>query len=269
MSRSASPQTLRARITTLVEGPIFVQTIIGLILINAVTLGLETNDYLLAEYGTILHAIDTAILWVFVAEISLRIFAHRLSFFRSGWNVFDFIIVAVCLIPASGPLAILRVFRVLRVLRLISVVPQMRKVIAALLAAIPGMASIGAVLLIVFYVASVLATKAFGTHSDPMIQDLFGSFGASMYSLFQVMTLEGWAENIADPVLQHYPWALWFFVPFIILTSFAVLNLFIGVIVDSMETIRNKPQETNIEDVLSEIRLLREEVRSLKDSHDQ
>jgi voltage-gated sodium channel len=258
---------LRARVTRLVESPLFIKSIIILILINAVTLGLETNDRLLADYGHILHGIDHAILAVFVVEIALRLFAYRLSFFRSGWNLFDFTIVAICLIPASGPLAILRVFRVLRVLRLISVVPQMRNVIAALLAAIPGMASIVAVLVIVFYVASVLATKAFGTHPDPLLQDLFGSFGASMYSLFQVMTLEGWAENIANPVLEHFPWALWFFIPFIVLTSFAVLNLFIGVIVDSMDAIRRKQPQANIEDVLEELRSLREEIRSLKNRH--
>lgn len=256
--------SLRGRVEKLVESKLFVFGIVGLILLNALTLGLETNDALLASHGHILHAIDNAILSVFVVELLLKFYAYRWRFFKSGWNVFDLIIVGVSLIPASGPLAILRVFRVLRVMRLISVVPQMRNVIAALLMAIPGMASIVAVLLIFFYVSSVLATKAFGTHPDPVMQELFGSFGASMYSLFQVMTLEGWAENIVNPVLEHSPWALWFFVPFIIITSFAVLNLFIGVIVDSMDIIRQKPRQPGIEDVLAELERLREDVRALR-----
>ncbi len=257
-------RTLRQRVAGLVESPRFVACVIALILLNALLLGLETNDRLRAEHGRAFMLIDNAILSAFVAELCLKMYAYRLRFFKSGWNLFDLVIVGVSLLPASGTLSILRVLRVFRVMRLISVVPQMRNVVGALFGALPGMATIVAVLGIFFYVAAILATQAFGTHPDPAMQDLFGSFGRSMYSLFQVMTLEGWAENIVSPTLEFFPWALFFFIPFIVITTFAVLNLFIGVIVDSMETIRRQPQESVEERLLGEIRALREEIAELR-----
>lgn len=256
---------LRQRVTALVESPRFVTAIIALIVFNAFTLGIETNDKIRLEHGATLALIDHAILSIFVVEICLKIFAYRFSFFKSGWSLFDLIIIGVSLLPASGPLAVVRVLRVFRVMRLISVVPQMRMVIGALLGALPGIATIMAVLGIFFYVAAVLATQAFGTHADPVMQQLFGSFGRSMYSLFQVMTLEGWAENIVNPTLEFFPWALFFFIPFIIITTFAVLNLFIGVIVDSMETIRRAPKENTEAHLIEEIRALRQEIKELRD----
>lgn len=254
----------RTRLGVWLESSAFTNFIIALILLNAFTLGLETNDALRRDYAEILHIIDSAILGVFVIELLLKFYAYRSQFFRSGWNIFDLLIVGISLLPATGPFAVLRVLRVFRVMRLISVIPQMRLVIGALLGALPGMATIVAVLVVFFYVAAILATQAFGTHPDPVMQELFGSFGASLYSLFQVMTLEGWAENIVNPTRKFFPWALYFFIPFIVITTFAVLNLFIGVIVDSMETIRRKPHQDTEQIILDEIRALRDEVKSLK-----
>lgn len=225
----------RGRIARFVESSRFVQIITGLILANAVILGLETDAWIEANLGVFLTNIDRVILGVFVIELLLKMYVYRLSFFRAGWNVFDFIIIGISLLPASMGLAVMRALRILRVLRLMSVVPQMRRVITALFNAIPGMASIVAVLLIIFYVSAVLATKLFGTHPDPNMQEWFGTIAASMYSLFQVMTLEGWSDGIVRPTMQVFPWAWIFFVPFIIITSFAVLNLFIGIIVDAMQ----------------------------------
>lgn len=254
----------RQRLALWLESQSFTNFIVALILLNAFILGLETNDALRRDYGVAFHLIDNCILAVFVAELCLKFHAYRKSFFRSGWNVFDLLIVGISLLPATGPFAVLRVFRVFRVMRLISVIPQMRIVVGALLGALPGMATIVAVLVIFFYVAAILATQAFGTHPDPVMQDLFGSLGASLYSLFQVMTLEGWAENIVNPTLKLFPWALYFFIPFIVITTFAVLNLFIGVIVDSMETIRRKPHQDTEQIILDEIRALRDDIKSLR-----
>ena len=227
---------LRAQVAEFVCGSRFISFITVLILINAVTLGLETSPEVMAEYGGVLHAIDLAILIVFTVELALKFYAFRLDFFRSGWNWFDLVIVTVSWLPASGPLAILRAFRILRVLRLLSVVPQMRRVIGAIGHAIPGMISVIGVLGLVFYISSVLATKLFGTHPDPNMQEWFGTVWASGYTLFQVMTLESWSMGIVRPTMELFPYAWMFFVPFIIVTSFAVLNLFIGIIVDAMQT---------------------------------
>jgi voltage-gated sodium channel len=226
----------RLKTSTLVESPKFIGFITVLILINALTLGLETSQDIMLKWSTILYWIDKIILGVFTIELALKIYSYRLGFLRSGWNIFDLIIVVLALLPSNGAFAILRAFRILRILRLISVVPQMRRVISAIGHSIPGMTSVIGILSLVFYVSAVLATKLFGTTDHPMLQEWFGTIGASAYTLFQIMTLESWSMGIVRPVMDIYPWAWLFFVPFIIITSFAVLNLFIGIMVDAMQS---------------------------------
>ena len=235
------PEGLRGRVRQLVEARWFQRAITVVILINAVTLGLETSATVMDAIGPTLLAFDTLVLGIFVVELLLKLFAYRWGFWRNGWNVFDFIIVAIALMPASGSLSVLRALRILRVLRLLSVVPQMRRVIQALLQAIPGMSSIILVLGLVFYVSAVLATKLFGlvehpADADGLMQEWFGTIPRSMYTLFQVMTLESWSMGIVRPTMDLYPWAWLFFLPFIVITSFAVLNLFIAIIVNAMQS---------------------------------
>ena len=150
--------------------------------------------------------------------------------------------MGIALFPSNGPMAILRALRILRFLRLLSIIPQMRVIVLALIEAIPGMFSIVGLILLIFYISAVLATNLFGDSFDAW----FGTIGNSMFSLFQIMTLESWSMGIARPVMDMYPYAWVFFVPFILVTSFAVLNLFIGVIVNSMGSVS---QETDEEDV--------------------
>ena len=145
-------------------------------------------------------------------------------------------IVGIAWLPTSGALTVLRKLRILWVLRLILVVPQMRRVVSAIGYSIPGMVSVVGVLGLIFYVAAVLATKLFGIHPDPNMQEWFGTISASAYTLFQIMTLESWSMGVVRPTMTLFPWAWAFFLPFIIITSFAVLNFFIGIIVDSMQT---------------------------------
>lgn len=241
----------RRVVADFVENPLIVNTIVVLILINAVTLGLETNPGVMARWGTLLQVVDTIILVVFSLELVLKFYAYRLDFFRSGWNLFDLAIVVIAWMPSSGTFAVLRALRILRVLRLLSVVPQMRRVIAAIGHSIPGMISVVGVLSILFYVSAVLTTKLFGQHSAPELQAWFGTVGSSAYTLFQIMTLESWSMGIVRPVMQHYPLAWLFFVPFIIITSFAVLNLFIGIIVDAMQTVQKNDAAKALEEELS------------------
>ncbi|MDX5367365.1 MAG: ion transporter [Alphaproteobacteria bacterium] len=231
-----SPVSFQGRLTAFVEAPVFQHFVTAVILVNAVTLGLETSAAAMEAAGPVLIAIDRIALSIFVVELVLKMLAYRLRFFRDGWNVFDFLIVAIALVPAAGPLSVLRALRILRVLRLLSVVPSLRKVVASLIGALPGMGSIIAVLFLVFYVGAVLSTKLFGA-SFP---DWFGTIGGSMYSLFQIMTLESWSMGIVRPVMEIYPYAWIFFVPFIVLTSFMVLNLFIAIIVNSMQALHEE-----------------------------
>ena len=224
--------SMRDRIGIFIESDKVQISITGLILINAIVLGLETSPSVVLSYGNLLSLLDTVILAVFITEIAIKMVYRGLGFFKNGWNVFDFLVVSIALIPASGPFAVVRALRILRVLRLLSMVPQMRTVVQGFIVAIPGMLSIVALILLIFYVSAVLATNLFG-------QDFpvwFGHIGRSMYSLFQIMTLESWSMGIVRPIMKLYPYAWVFFVPFILLTSFAVINLFIGVIVDSMQS---------------------------------
>ncbi len=227
--------SMQQKIRTLVESSQFTIAITVLILINAVTLGLETDRKVMADHAVMLGLIDRVILVLFSFELVLKLYAYRLAFFRSGWNLFDLLIVTIAWIPASGNLSVMRALRVLRILRLISVVPQLRRVISAIGYSIPGMVSVVGVLGLIFYVSAVLATKLFGMHPDPNMQEWFGSISASAYTLFQIMTLESWSMGVVRPTMELFPWAWLFFLPFIIITSFAVLNFFIGIIVDSMQ----------------------------------
>ena len=234
------PRTMRDRLRELVDSRVFGFGVTLVIVVNAITLGLETWPPAMERAGSLLIAMDRLALWLFTAELSLKMWVHRGRFFRDGWNLFDFAVVTIAWLPATGPLAVLRALRVLRIVRLISVVPQMRTIVAALFKALPGMGSIVAVLTLVFYVASVMATKLFGA----TFPDWFGNIGHSMYSLFQIMTLESWSMGIVRPVMETHPLAWTFFVPFIIVTSFTVLNLFIALIVNSMQSLHADDRES-------------------------
>lgn len=207
------------------------RTVLALIVLNAVVLGLETSDTLVARHGAWLQLLDQALLAAFVLEIGLRLVAWRGAFFRDPWSVFDFAVVAIALVPASGPFAVLRALRVLRVLRVLTLVPSMRRVVGGLLAALPGLGSIAMVLLLVYYVFGVIATQVFGDR----FPDWFGTLGRSLYTLFQVMTLESWSMGIVRPLMEVFPYAWTFFIPFILVATFTMLNLFIGVIVSAMQ----------------------------------
>lgn len=242
-----------------IESPPTQAVVIALILVNAVVLGLETSEAIMARWGAVVNTIDQAILAVFVVEIGLRLAVWRGSFFRDPWSVFDFVVVGIALIPATGPLAVLRALRVLRVLRLISAVPSMRRVAGGLLAAIPGLGSVIGIIAVILYVFAVIATKLFAEH----FPQWFGTLGESSYTLFQIMTLEGWAD-IARSVMAVYPIAWLFFVIFILVSTFTMLNLFIAVVVTAMQSEHKREIESERTDASAETDLKQElaEMRS-------
>lgn len=252
---------------SLLESNTFQRFIIAVIIVNAVTLGLETSTSAMATAGGVLYLLDRIALSIFVIEIVLKLLVYRQNFFRDGWNVFDFLVVGVTLAPTGEGVAVLRALRILRALRLVSVVPSMRKVVNALLKAIPGMTSVLTLLMLVFYVAAVMSTKLFGE----AFPEWFGSIGASFYTLFQVMTLESWSMGIVRPVMEVYPLAWLFFIVFILLTTFAVLNLFIAIVVDAMTVVEHKEQDQtralvsdDHDELMHELRALRSEIAALR-----
>lgn len=261
----------RQRVRHWIEQSRIQNAIIALILINAALLGLETSPTAMAAAGGLIVALDQAILAIFVVEIALRLYVYRAAFWRDPWSVFDFVVVAIALLPATGPLAVLRALRVLRVLRLLSMVPSMRRVVGALLAAIPGLGSIALVLLVIYYVFAVIATKLFAA----AYPEWFGDIGRSLYTLFQVMTLESWSMGISRPVMEQFPYAWAFFIPFILVATFTMLNLFIAIIVNAMQSVSEAEQKESLQavdaarehieaDLHAEMRQLREEIRALQ-----
>ena len=259
---AATNSTVKTRLRSLVESNAFQRFILVIIASNAVVLGLETSPDAVAVAGDLLRALDRIALTIFVIEVLMKLAAHRLRYFRDPWNVFDFAVVAIALVPDAGGLSVLRALRILRAFRLISMVPKMRLVVQAFLKAIPGMGSIVLLLLLVFYVFAVMATHLFG----PSFSDWFGTVGRSLYSLFQIMTLESWSMGIVRPVMEKFPYAWAFFIPFIAMTTFAVLNLFVAIVVNSMQEVHAEDEHGTEERaaILGEIRKLREELTALR-----
>ncbi|KIN70270.1 Ion transport protein [Sulfitobacter noctilucae] len=240
----------RAWVYDLVEASWFKNAIMVVIIFNAITLGMSTSDYLMAQMGGLLSVLDNVVLTIFVAELLLKFYAYRLAFFRSAWNIFDLAVVGLGLLPSQEGLSALRGLRVIRAMRLLSVVPQMRAVVQALLDALPGMGAVIVMISIVFYVFGVMATLMYGNAFD----EWFGTLGRSLYSLFQIMTLESWSMGIVRPVMEQYPSAWAFFVPFIVITAFSVLNLFIGLLVNTMQGAVEEETEAEFENLRALVR---------------
>lgn len=250
----------RQKIEDAVMHPQVQAVLIILIIINAVMMGLETSVYMREHYSTLLQVADEVILGIFVIEIIALLLARGFAFFKDGWAVFDFIVIAIALVPASGPFAVLRALRVLRVLRLATKVPSLHKVVSGLLAAIPGLGSVSAVMGLIFYVSGVLATNLFAKD----FPDTFGTLALSLYTLFQVMTGDGWSDSVARPIMEVFPYAWIFFVIFILISTFVILNLFIAVIVDASndeEEGKARAERDALRERLDEVLL---EVREIK-----
>ncbi len=239
--------------------------IIGLILLNAVTLGMSTSAYMRENFGTALNIFENVALAIYTVELGLKVLALRQKFFKSSWNLFDLFIVAIAYVPAVGPLSVLRSLRVLRVMRLITAIPRLRAIVRSLALSLPSIGWISFLLFLVFYIFAVMATLLFGK----VFPDWFSTLGESYYTLFQVLTLESWSMGIVRPVMEKFPYAWLFFVPFILLTSFVVLNVFIAVIVGAMSDVRAEEKMQNAEEEFEEQKdslpvLLNAEIQQLR-----
>jgi voltage-gated sodium channel len=232
----------RERVRALLAHPRFERAIMAVIVLNAITIGCETSSFVMGWIGEPLHVVDRVVVGVFVLELTARLYAHRGAFFTDPWNWFDAAIVGIALVPASGPASVLRTLRIMRALRLVTAVPSMRKVISALMASILGL------LIIIMYVAAVMTTQWFGRTAPAY----FAEIPTSLFTLFQVMTGEGWPD-IAGQIMGAHPWAWVFFVAYILVSSFVVLNLFIAVVVNAMDDESTSVEEQRTDDRLRAI----------------
>lgn len=255
-----SKSSWKQRLERVVESRGFDRAITIIIVLNAITLGLETIRNLDPLSLRLLIILDRIFLTIFCLEIAARIVVYQRRFFHDAWRIFDFVVVSVALLPATGAFAVLRALRVLRVLRMISTVPALRRVVTGLLKALPGLGAVVAIMLLIFYVGSVMATKIFGAQ----FPEWFGSIPASAYSLFQIMTLESWSMGIVRPVMESFPYAWLFFLPFILIATFTMLNLFIAVIVNAMQAETEKAAEERAEEGHDERRQMIEEIKGLR-----
>ncbi len=256
--------SLRDRVGRFVDGKRFQRAIIVVIVVNAVALGCETSPSLISSYGTLLTALDHLALGIFAAELTARLYAHGPRFFRDPWNCFDFLVVGVSLLPAGGSLSVVRSLRILRALRLVAMVPSMRRVVSALVKSIPGLVSLSGLLVLLLYVGGVVASNLFQSTGDPR----FGDLGATILTLFQITTGDGWSDMMRD-LMPAQPLAWIFFVCYLLVGTFTMLNLFIAVVCSAMESeIQAAPDvpapRDSPDEVLKEIRALREEVRALR-----
>ena len=256
-----------SKIKSLIESKSFVNFITYLIILNGITMGLETSKGFVESFGSFTSLFNTFVISMFTIEIALRIYVNRISFFKDPWSLFDFTIVAISLVPLSAGFEILRVLRVLRLFRLVTVVPQMRKIVSALISVIPGMLSIAALMSLFFYIFAIMATQLY----SEKFPQWFGTLGESFYTLFQIMTLESWSMGIVRPIMEVYPLAWVFFVPFIFVVTFVMINLIVAIVVDAMAIINKEEEEHIVEEVHiaenhtnSELSLLRAEIAELK-----
>jgi voltage-gated sodium channel len=229
----------RARRTA--ESNSFQHFILGVILLAAILIGVETSETLMARYGPMFDALELAVQIVFVIEITIRLMAcwpRLAAFFRDGWNVFDFAVVVVSLLPQAGAFAMVaRLARLMRVTRLVSLFPELRLIIGTMLKTIPSMGHVIMLLSLLLYVYGILGFHLFG-EIDP---EHWGTLGAALLTLFQMLTLEGWVE-IQEGVLQAMPWAWIYFASFSFVGVFVLVNLFVAVVINNLESVRNEEQ---------------------------
>ncbi|RDH85910.1 MAG: ion transporter [endosymbiont of Galathealinum brachiosum] len=225
---------LQIEIYKLVKSAIFEKIIISLILLNALILGLETDPDLVSKYGYWFELAHQFILMSFIIEAMLKISAvvPRLKlYFGDGWNLFDFSVIVLSLIPATGELAMVaRLARLLRVLRLISTLPKLRLIVSTLMRSIPSMGHVMLLMSIIFYVYAIAGYHLFHTH-DPQH---WGHLGVAALTLFRVVTLEDWTD-VMYTAMEHYEWAWVYFISFIFVGTFVIVNLFIAVVLNNLE----------------------------------
>lgn len=244
--------------------------IIACILINSIQLGLDTMAWWNGFAGGFSKILDAIFIWIFAIEIVLKLLSDKHRFFCNGWNIFDFLVVAVAFVPGNGAFSVLRVFRIFRALRLLYRIPRLRIITESLFKSIPSIGWICVLLAIWFYIASVISTNLFGAK----FPDWFGTIAKSMYTLFQIMTLESWSMGIVRPVMAEFPFAWMLFLPFIIFATYTVMNLFIGIMVSSISEIQSEMQKENAanqedttEKILKELQAMRNEIRELKEEN--
>ncbi len=234
------------KIKSLVETAWFQNFILIVIAINAVIMGLQTSPEIEAAIGPVLVVLDYICLGIFIIEILLKLLAYGIKFFKDGWNWFDLIIVVCSIFSGLAFMKVLRVFRIfrifrtlkalkgLRAMRMVSRLDKLRLIIGAIGKSVPGISWSAVLLLLIYYIFALIGTSLFGT----AFPEWFGDIPKSLYTLFQVMTLESWSMGISRPVMEVFGWAWLYFVPFVLISSFVIMNVVVGIVVNSISEVQ-------------------------------
>ncbi|MCM2255134.1 MAG: ion transporter [Vicinamibacteria bacterium] len=229
----------------LADNPRFQRAILGVIVANAALIGFETSPALWERHGDLFHALNFAIQAIFVFEIVVRLLAHVPGihrFFTDGWNVFDFTIVAVSLLPMAGPLAnVARLARLLRALRLVSALPELRLLVSTMLRSLPSLGNVLLLLSLILYVYAVIGVTLFAK----VDAENWGSLGMAFLTLFEMLTLEGWVELMNASAVAT-PWAWVYYVSFVVMAVFVVVNLFIAIVINNLESAKREEQAAGV-----------------------
>jgi len=236
------------KLRALVDSNGFQNAILIVIVINSIIMGLQTSKTIVANIGNVLEIIDYICLAIFIVEILLKLIAYGGKFFTDAWNWFDVIVIICSVISGLAFLKVLRVFRIFRVfktlkalkglkaMRLVSRLDKLRMIIGAIGKSIPGISWTAVLLLLIYYIFGIIGTTLFGE----AFPDWFGTLGKSIYTLFQVMTLESWSMGISRPVMEAFGWAWVYFVPFVLISSFVVMNVVVGIVVNSISEVQEQ-----------------------------
>ena len=259
-----------------VDSNAFQNTILVVIILNSILLGLQTSPAVMTSIGGILEILDTVCLDIFIVEMLLKMVAYKfIGYFKSAWNWFDFVIIITSLLSGLAVLSsvrILRVFRVFRSLKglrgfkMISSLKPLQVIIAAIGRSIPGISWTALLLMIIYYIFSIIGVTQFGE----TFPDWFGDIPKAMYTLFQVMTLESWSMGISRPVMEEFSYAWAYFVPFVLISSFVMMNVVVGIVVNAISEVaefnkKEEHEENGTAEIKAEIDAVREHLAKLED----
>lgn len=264
------------KLRKLTDSTIFQNIILGIIIFNAILMGLQTISGLSPQTAALLSLLDSVCLGIFIAEMLMKMAAYGRDYFRDGWNWFDMIIILMSVISGMSFLSAFRAFRVLRVFRslkalrsmkLVSSVKHLQVIILAICRAVPSIIWTGILMVLVYYIFAVIGVSAFGA----AFPEWFGDLGKAMYTLFQVMTLESWSMGISRPIMEVFPMAWIYFVPFVLLSSFIVMNVVVGIVVNSISEVTTEKIDSDEDEakddkseIVAELAQLREHITKLE-----
>lgn len=238
--------------------------ILAVIIYNSILLGMLTYPHLCEKIGDFMQISCNICVIIFSIEIFIKLFVYGKNFFKDSWNIFDFILVAMSWVPTGGVFSSLRAFRILRALRALRLVvhfEKLRIIVQAIIESIPNVCWTSLLLLLVFYIFAIMGTTIFSVD----FPEFFGSIGKSMYSLFQIMTLESWSMGIARPVIKVFPYAWIYFVSFILISSFVVMNVIVGIVVSAIAELNEKAKQEKYEKKCAKQGELAVEFKKLKE----